>query len=87
MKWCHDTISSKRVPLLKKMQTAKIIINYTYLRDSLDRQKYREKELRKNGNKDSLRKVIAIKDSIKHSKDSTLARYYFQKVYGKKLNN
>ena len=85
--YLHDTISSKRVPLLKKMQTAKIIINYTYLRDSLDRQKYREKVLLKNGNKDSLRKAIAIKDSIKHSKDSMLARYYFQKVYGKKLNN
>jgi penicillin-binding protein 2 len=85
--YLNDSISIKRVALLKKMQNTKIIINYTYLKDSLDRQKFREKELLKNGNKDSLRKVNYAKDSIKHSNDSLLARYYFQKVYGKKLNN
>lgn len=85
--YLNDTIAPKRTGLLKKMQNAKIIINYTYLKDSIEKQMAREKDFLKNGNKASIRKVNHIKDSIKHFDDSIMARYYFQKVYGNKLNN
>ncbi|KXK44389.1 MAG: peptidoglycan glycosyltransferase [Bacteroidetes bacterium OLB11] len=42
-----DTISSNRKGLLKKMNETKIIPNYTYIIDSLDKQKAKERELMK----------------------------------------
>ncbi len=79
--YLKDSISTKRQFLVKKMQDAKIIPNYTYILDSLDKQMAREREARKNMPKDSLKRANAIKDSLKRQRDSAMGAYLFRKFY------
>lgn len=76
-----DTISSKRMGLVKKMQDAKIIPNYTYILDSLDKQMAKEKDKLKNMNKDSIRMAQQKRDSIVHRQDSSRAAMILQRWY------
>lgn len=79
-----DTISKSRMALKTKMDNAKIIPNYTYIIDSLEKQAYKEKQLMKRMSKDSLKIYKHAQDSIQHRNDTLLAEYYFRKYY---LNN
>lgn len=79
-----DTISLKRSGLLKKMNDAKIIPNYTYIIDSLEKQKYREKELMKKMSKDSLEIMKKNEEQTQRRNDTIMAHYFFRKFY---LNN
>lgn len=84
--YLKDTISAKRQGLAKKMKDAKIIPNYTYILDSLDKQMARDKEARKHISKDSLKRINASKDSLQRRNDSLMGAYLFNKVYGIKVN-
>ncbi|HNB82395.1 MAG TPA: penicillin-binding transpeptidase domain-containing protein, partial [Chitinophagaceae bacterium] len=58
--YLKDSISEKRKYLVKKMQDAKIIPNYTYILDSLDKQMAKMKELQKKATKDSSAQAIRM---------------------------
>lgn len=79
----NDTINVSRAPLLKKMQEAKIIPNYTYILDSLEKQAYKDRQALKHLSKDSLANLNHVKDSIQHFNDSLKARYIFNRIYYK----
>lgn len=79
-----DTISKKRLYLKKKMDEAKIIPNYTYILDSLEKQAAKERELMKRMPKDSLKLLNKMKEQIQRRNDTIMAEYYFRKYY---LNN
>jgi len=79
--YLKDTISKKRQFLVKRMQDAKIIPNYTYILDSLDKQIAKEKLALKNMSKDSLKRINMAKDSIQRKKDSVMGAYLFRKFY------
>lgn len=79
--YLKDSISAKRQPLLKRMKEAKIIPNYTYILDSLDKVIAREREARKRMPQDSLRKLNARKDSLQRSRDSAMGAYLYRKFY------
>ena len=79
-----DTISTKRLYLKKKMDEAKIIPNYTYILDSLEKQAAKERELMKRMPKDSLKILNKMKEQIQRRNDTIMAEYYFRKYY---LNN
>jgi penicillin-binding protein 2 len=85
--YLRDTISAKRMPLVKKMKDAKIIPNYTYIIDSIEKQEARNRELLKKMPKDSLARLNFKKDSITRSQDSIKAVYFYQKHYGLKPKN
>lgn len=71
-----DTRSQKsRMALKTKMDNAKIIPNYTYIIDSLEKQAYKEKQLMKRMSKDSLKIYKHAQDSIQHRNDTLLAEY------------
>lgn len=82
--YLKDTIAPKRQGLLKKMQTAKIIPNYIYLLDSLEKQKARERELLKRAPTDSMKRVQALKDSLKRRQDSVAVLNYIRRTYMRK---
>jgi penicillin-binding protein 2 len=82
--YLKDTIAPKRQGLLKKMQTAKIIPNYIYLLDSLEKQKARERELLKRAPTDSMKRVQALKDSLKRRQDSVAVMNYIRRTYMRK---
>jgi penicillin-binding protein 2 len=75
----------KRKSLVKKMQDAKIIPNYTYILDSIEKQMAREKEMMKNMSKDSLLRLTRIKDSVRKETEMKMMAYYFERKYGIKL--
>jgi penicillin-binding protein 2 len=79
--YLKDTISAKRQPLLKRMQDTKIIPNYTYILDSLEKQMDKDRQARKLMSKDSLRKQEYRKDSLQRAKDSMMGAYLFKKLY------
>ena len=60
-----DTISPKRKYLVQRMASAKIIPQITYLLDSLQKQKDRQRELLRKQKADSLKRIENYKDSIK----------------------
>jgi Cell division protein FtsI/penicillin-binding protein 2 len=76
-----DTILPKRKHLVNKMKNAKIIPNYTYIIDSLEKAKARENDFLKNYASDSIKKAQKRIDSLKRVKDSLKAAYYFRKIY------
>ncbi|MEN9340034.1 MAG: penicillin-binding protein 2 [Bacteroidota bacterium] len=80
-RYLKDSIAEKRQYLVKKMKDAKIIPNYTYILDSLDKQMARQKDLLKNRSKDSLKRDQIIKDSLSRRHDSLTARYMIRKFY------
>ena len=82
--YLKDTIAPKRQGLLKKMQNAKIIPNYIYLLDSLEKQKARERELLKRAPTDSMKRVQALKDSLKRRQDSVAVLNYIRRTYMRK---
>jgi len=79
--YLKDSITAKRQPLVKRMQDAKIIPNYTYILDSLDKQMAKAREARKNMSKDSLKRSDFLKDSLKRKQDSIMGAYLFRKFY------
>lgn len=82
--YLKDTIAPKRQGLLKKMQNAKIIPNYIYLLDSLEKQKARKRELLKRAPTDSMKRVQALKDSLKRRQDSVAVLNYIRRTYMRK---
>jgi penicillin-binding protein 2 len=82
--YLKDSITEKRKPLLKKMEDAKIIPNYTYILDSLDKKTARAKEAMKHISADSLKRANKIKDSLKRREDLAIGAYLFRKFYLKK---
>ena len=76
-----DTISPKRKGLLNKMNEAKIIPNYTYIIDSLEKQKDKERELMKKMSKDSLAKLNELNELKQRKIDTIIAKYYFRKRF------
>ena len=82
--YLKDSITEKRKPLLKKMEDAKIIPNYTYILDSLDKRTARAKEAMKHISADSLKRANKIKDSLKRREDLAIGAYLFRKFYLKK---
>jgi len=82
--YLKDSITEKRKPLLKKMEDAKIIPNYTYILDSLDKRTARAKEAMKHISADSLKRANKIKDSLKRQEDLAIGAYLFRKFYLKK---
>ncbi|MBL7767135.1 MAG: penicillin-binding protein 2 [Chitinophagaceae bacterium] len=85
--YLKDSISEKRKPLVKRMQDAKIIPNYTFILDSLEKQQARERERVKNMSKDSLLILTRKKDSLRRLDDSLMAHYYYNKFYLHKRQN
>lgn len=79
-----DTIAKGRLPLKKKMEDAKIIPNYTYIIDSLEKQAARDREMMKKLSKDSLKIMNNINERIQRQNDTIMAEYYFRRYY---LNN
>ncbi|MFZ4753698.1 MAG: penicillin-binding protein 2 [Chitinophagaceae bacterium] len=82
--YLKDSISPKRQFLVKKMKDAKIIPNYTYILDSIEKAEARERDRMKNMSKDSLNILQIQKDSVQRKKDSLKAAYYFRRYYSKK---
>jgi penicillin-binding protein 2 len=82
--YLKDSISVKRMPLVKKMQNAKIIPNYTYIIDSIEKQQAIERDRLKRLPKDSLALINFKKDSIRHIDDSIKAAYYYKRYFGLK---
>ncbi|HPI53791.1 MAG TPA: penicillin-binding protein 2 [Chitinophagaceae bacterium] len=82
--YLKDTIAPKRQGLLKKMQNAKIIPNYIYLLDSLEKQKAREREMLKRAPTDSMKRVQALKDSLQRHQDSVAVLNYIRRTYMRK---
>lgn len=76
-----DTISKSRMALKQKMVDAKIIPNYTYIIDSLEKQAARDREMMKKLSKDSLKIINRINESIQRRNDTMLAEYFFRKYY------
>lgn len=85
--YLFDTISAKRMPLVNKMKNAKIIPNYTYIIDSIEKEQQRMRELQKRMPKDSVLKATRLKDSIQYRIDSLQAAYYYRKIYYRKPTN
>ncbi|HNF72167.1 MAG TPA: penicillin-binding transpeptidase domain-containing protein, partial [Chitinophagaceae bacterium] len=79
--YLKDSISEKRKYLVKKMQDAKIIPNYTYILDSLDKQMAKMKELQKKATKDSSAQAIRMRDSLQRKQDTLYAKYLLKKIY------
>lgn len=79
-----DTIAKGRLALKKKMDDAKIIPNYTYILDSLEKQNARDRERLKKMSKDSILIINKQQDFIKRRNDSIMVEYYFRRYY---LNN
>ena len=75
----------KRKPLVKKMQDAKIIPNYTYILDSIEKRMALEKDMMKNMSKDSVLRLTRIKDSMRRETENAMMAYYFEHKYGIKL--
>jgi len=78
--YLFDSISTKRKGLLKKMQNAKIIPNYIYILDSLDRLKARERDSIKKLSATQKLKYRALNDSIQFRKDSMAVFNYWNKT-------
>lgn len=76
-----DTISAKRQPLVNKMKNAKIIPNYTYILDSIEKAEALERERIKRLPKDSLALIQFKKDSVKRLDDSLKAAYFYKRFY------
>lgn len=76
-----DTIAAGRVALQKRMEDAKIIPNYTYIIDSLEKQAAREKELMKKMSKDSIKIYNELNQKIKMRNDTIMAEYFFRRYY------
>lgn len=76
-----DTIARGRIALKNKMEQAKIIPNYTYIIDSLEKAKVREKESMKKMSADSIKIMQYKKDSIQRRNDTIIAEYYFRRYY------
>jgi penicillin-binding protein 2 len=79
--YLKDTIAPSRRGLANKMKNTKIIPNYTYILDSLEKQEARERDRIKRMSKDSLAILQRMKDSIRHSDDSLKAAYFINKYY------
>ncbi|MBK6821371.1 MAG: penicillin-binding protein 2 [Bacteroidetes bacterium] len=79
-----DTIAKSRLPLKKKMDEAKIIPNYTFIIDSLEKQAARDKEMMKRLSKDSLKILNTINEKIQRRNDTIMAEYFFRSYF---LNN
>lgn len=79
--YLKDSIREKRKYLVKRMEDAKIIPNYTYILDSLDKQNAKLKAARKNRSADSIKRENLLKDSLAYRKDSMKAAYLFRKIY------
>jgi len=77
-----DTISEKRKYLVQKMKDAKIIPNYTYILDSIEKAKALERERLKRMPKDSLAILNHKKDSVRRVEDSFRATYYYRRLFG-----
>ncbi len=77
-----DSISPKRQALVKKMKDAKIIPNYTYILDSIEKAEARERERLKRLPKDSLALIRYRQDSIRHADDSLKVAYYYRRMFG-----
>ncbi len=82
-RYLTDTISPKRQYLVKKMQDAKIIPNYTYIIDSIEKQQAIERDRIKYMSRDSLRFITRRQDSIRKHQDSVMATYYYKKLFQK----
>ncbi|MEZ5046201.1 MAG: penicillin-binding protein 2 [Chitinophagaceae bacterium] len=79
--YLNDTIAPRRKYMVNKMKNAKIIPNYTYILDSLEKAPYLEKERLKKMSRDSLRLYNRQQDSIKKANETIRAKYYFSKYY------
>jgi penicillin-binding protein 2 len=76
-KYLKDSVSTTRKALEEKLLNANLITKYTYIIDSAQRQKDREREMIKMARKQ-------YKDSIQHVRDSLRARRFFIETYLKK---
>lgn len=83
--YLKDSIA-KRQPLVKRMQDAKIIPNYTYILDSIEKYEARERDRIKNLGKDSLVRYNRMKDSVKKEENYAMLKYYYEKKFGIKIN-
>jgi penicillin-binding protein 2 len=79
--YLNDTISPKRQALLKKMKSAKIIPNYTYILDSLDKVLDREREAKKRMTKENAKLEQLREDSLQRKKDSMTGALLYQQFY------
>jgi penicillin-binding protein 2 len=82
--YLKDSIA-KRGALVKKMQQAKIIPNYTYILDSIEKQQARNRDRMKALGKDSLARLTRIQDSMKREEDLIKMSLYYERKYGIKI--
>lgn len=76
-----DTIAPRRKHLVSKMKNAKIIPNYTYILDSLEKQQARERELLKKISKDSATQYQLGAQRAKRRYDTLQAVNFFKRYY------
>lgn len=79
--YLKDTIAPKRQHLVAKMKNAKIIPNYTYIIDSIEKAQAFERDRLKRMPKDSLAILNHKKDSLRRIDDSLKAVYYYKRIY------
>ncbi|MCC7030030.1 MAG: penicillin-binding protein 2, partial [Chitinophagaceae bacterium] len=79
--YLKDTIAAGRMGLKKKMEDARIIPNYTYIIDSLEKQAARDREMMKKLSKDSLKVLNNINDLNQRRNDTIMAEYFFRRYY------
>jgi penicillin-binding protein 2 len=79
--YLKDTIAAGRMALKKKMEDARIIPNYTYIIDSLEKQAAKDREMMKKLSKDSLKILNGINELNQRRNDTIMAEYFFRRYY------
>jgi penicillin-binding protein 2 len=80
-RYLFDTIAPRRKGLLAKMQNAKIIPQYIYILDSLDKIKARQRDSLKNLTPLQQRQYRSVHDSAQYRLDSISVSNYIRRQY------